>query len=135
MNIALQKCSTILLGTNPLGFAADFLASQPKSDFLKSLIINLEPKNSFFGFPIPYLTVLFSTGPVYVALQYAHFLNKQDICVLMPELHEEGKGREEVFFTGSPPFNSFFFTIFTAFLVQKLKETVGMNGTRDLLNF
>ena len=95
----LYRCQVMLLGTNPIGFAADFLVATKKNSFLFQLIHNLKAKSTFYGLPIPYLAILFSTGPIYIALNYDDYPHQEEICVLMPSLHEESVGSPLTFFS------------------------------------
>ena len=88
----LQKVAAIPQ-TQPFGFSNDVLCSTKRSPFFKALIDALPRKNRWYG--LPYLSVMYSTGPMFLSLQYASLPSdkQQDVLVLPPELYTERKTR------------------------------------------
>jgi mannosyltransferase OCH1-like enzyme len=84
--------------TKPIGYSNDMLAAHPKHPFFEQLIHNLPKWNGWFVFP--YLTVIFSTGPMYLNIQY-WTTTLCDIWILPPELYSEGKERYFSHYEGS----------------------------------
>ena len=62
--------------TKPTGIASDFLASKPNHPFVTSLLTGLSRANRWYL--IPYLTPLFSTGPIYIYGRYLRYKNGTD---------------------------------------------------------
>jgi mannosyltransferase OCH1-like enzyme len=88
----------IIPKTKPIGYSNDMLAAHPKHPFFEQLINNLSRWNGWFVFP--YLTVIFSTGPMYLNIQYwATAIG--DIWILPPELYSEGSERYFSHYEGS----------------------------------
>jgi len=70
MRIAeLCQKGVILPTTKPLGFSNDFIASTKAHEFFDQVMHSLE-EQSIHGYGIPYLTVMFSTGPIFLSLVY-----------------------------------------------------------------
>ncbi|KAJ3271364.1 hypothetical protein HDV01_006869 [Terramyces sp. JEL0728] len=78
----------IIPKTKPVGYSNDVLMAKPKHPFFLQLINNL--KRWDHSFVLPYLTVFFSTGPMYLNLQFGNYLEiHSDVFVLDPELYSE----------------------------------------------
>lgn len=88
---ALLKYPAVIPKTKPIGYSNDVLASTQHHDFYKTLILNLKRWDHWYIFP--YLTVFFSTGPMYLNIQYWFYKGTDPIWVLSPELYSEGSLR------------------------------------------
>ncbi|KAL9182285.1 hypothetical protein ACHAXT_012937 [Thalassiosira profunda] len=88
----LQKVAAIPQ-TQPFGFSNDVLISAKGSSFFKALIDALPSKTRWYC--SPYLSVMYSTGPMFLSLQYARLppAKQHDVLVLPPELYTERKTR------------------------------------------
>ena len=75
--------------TQPIGFSNDVLIATKGSLFFKRLVDALPSKNKWYG--SPYLTVLYSTGPMFLTLQYKRLpsARQKDILILPPKLYVE----------------------------------------------
>jgi len=75
--------------TQPVGFSNDVLFATKGSPFFKELIDALPIKNKWFA--TPYLTVMFSTGPMFLSLQYLAMLPsiKAQVLAIPEELYTE----------------------------------------------
>ena len=70
----------VMYKTRPIGVSNDFLMSKPRHPFISSVINGLSNANRWYL--IPYLTVFFSTGPLYLYGRYNAYQNKNDILIL-----------------------------------------------------
>lgn len=75
--------------TKPIGLSNDVLFASKASPFFKKLIDALPSKNKWYG--LPYLTVMFSTGPMFLSLEYMRLPNdlQKEVLVLPPEMYVE----------------------------------------------
>lgn len=75
--------------TRPVGLSNDVLFATKGSPFFRELMDTLPSKNGWYG--MPYLTVLYSTGPMFLSLQYARLSSAQrrNILVIPPELYSQ----------------------------------------------
>jgi inositol phosphorylceramide mannosyltransferase catalytic subunit len=76
----------IIPKTKPIGYSNDLLMSIPKHPFMSRLIRQLSNWNHWYV--TPYLTVFFSTGPMFLNIQF--FLAGENVYVLSPLLYSEG---------------------------------------------
>jgi mannosyltransferase OCH1-like enzyme len=88
----------IIPKTKPIGYSNDMMASAPKSEFFKRVIKALSHWNHWYLFP--YLTVFFSTGPMFLSIQY-WLSDKDGIGVLSPCLYSECKTKLFKHYEGS----------------------------------
>jgi mannosyltransferase OCH1-like enzyme len=79
--------------TEPLGLSNDVLVAARGSPFFKELTDGLPAKHAWYG--APYLTVLYSTGPMFVSLQYLRLstAERSKIVILPPALYRKGETR------------------------------------------
>lgn len=79
--------------TEPIGFSNDVLFATKSSPFFKALIDALPSKNTWYG--SPYLTVLYSTGPMFLSLQFMRMSpeKQNEVLVLSPELYTRKRTR------------------------------------------
>ena len=77
--------------TEPFGLSNDVLFSTRESPFFKTLIDALPRKSKWYG--SPYLTVMYSTGPMFLSLQYMRMSPEEQngVLVLPPELYNAKK--------------------------------------------
>jgi mannosyltransferase OCH1-like enzyme len=79
--------------TEPIGVSNDVMFATKGNAFFKQMIETLPETNRWYG--LPYFTVLFSTGPMFLSLsciQY-HRTNVQDVMVLSPKLYSKSDTR------------------------------------------
>ena len=83
------KFPAIIPKTKPIGYSNDFMAAQPRHSFFKNLVMNLEDWDHSYFFP--YLTVFFSTGPMFLNFQFWWWRGKgaDFVWVLDPDLYSE----------------------------------------------
>jgi mannosyltransferase OCH1-like enzyme len=62
------------MATKPSGVSNDLMISSKKNEFIKYVIQGLKPANT--GYILPYLTVMMTTGPVYLTTKYNLYPNK-----------------------------------------------------------
>ncbi|PRP78014.1 mannosyl phosphorylinositol ceramide synthase SUR1 [Planoprotostelium fungivorum] len=77
------KFPIVIPRTKPIGFSNDFLVSSKGHPFFKKIIDSLQTYNHWYG--TQFLTVLFSTGPVFLSLVYGSYQDKMNIRVLQQE--------------------------------------------------
>lgn len=65
----LREYDFVLPVTDPVGFSNDVIVGAPKHPFLRQVLHALPAWNKHFGTRYP--TVMFSTGPMFLTLQYA----------------------------------------------------------------
>mmetsp|Transcript_33309 Transcript_33309/g.60011 ORF Transcript_33309/g.60011 Transcript_33309/m.60011 type:complete len:318 (-) Transcript_33309:6-959(-) len=84
----LEKVAVLPL-TQPVGVSNDVLFAIKASPFFKELTDILPIKNKWYG--SPYLTVMYSTGPMFLSLQYMRLspTKQSEVMVLPPELYTE----------------------------------------------
>lgn len=75
-----------VMEVKPYGFSLEVLIAAKGHPFLKSVITGLIPAQA--RYPIPYLTVLLSAGPLYLTAKYGIYKNKEEIHIVSPELYE-----------------------------------------------
>ncbi|KAK6096236.1 hypothetical protein MT418_004088 [Batrachochytrium dendrobatidis] len=73
----LLRYPAIIPKTTPIGFSNDFMASRPKHPLFKRLVDEL-PKSNHNWF-LPYATVFFSTGPMFLNINVKDFLHKDPV--------------------------------------------------------
>ena len=73
--------------TYPMGFSNDVLFSSKRHPFFHELIKTLPMRNLWYG--SPYLTVMFSTGPMFLSLVYMRMSSvwQNYVLVLPPEMY------------------------------------------------
>lgn len=81
--------SALLPLTQPFGFSNDVLITSKASPFFQELLDALPKRNKWFG--SPYLTVMYSTGPMFLSLQYLTSKKRNEVLALPPALYT-GKG-------------------------------------------
>ncbi|KAL2915935.1 hypothetical protein HK105_204358 [Polyrhizophydium stewartii] len=69
----LLKFSAVIPKTSPIGFSNDFMMARPRHPFFKQLILALPKWNR--SFLTPYATIFFSTGPMFLNLQFGLYVN------------------------------------------------------------
>lgn len=79
--------TSILPLTQPFGLSNDVLIASKNSPFFRELLDTLPKKNKWFG--SPYLTVMYSTGPMFLSLQYLTSKIRYEVLVLPPALYTE----------------------------------------------
>ena len=70
------KTGFVTYWTRPFGVSNDFITSKPNHPFITSVVTGLIAANRWYL--IPYLTPLFSTGPVYVYGRYLEYKSNHD---------------------------------------------------------
>jgi mannosyltransferase OCH1-like enzyme len=74
--------------TDPMGMSNDVMFASKGNSFFKELIEALPKRNKWYG--LPYLTVMFSTGPMFLSLVYMNYPSAmQEVLALSPELYSE----------------------------------------------
>ena len=71
------------------GFSNDILIAEKNSSFMKELIDSLPFWN--YNFLSPYLTVMASTGPLFLSLHYGSSEHRDEISVLPVEMYSSGR--------------------------------------------
>ena len=72
-----QGAHTVARYTDPSGIAADTLMAKPRNPFFLHTISNLPAANGWYG--VPYATIMFSTGPMYLGHSYNSYPCKEQI--------------------------------------------------------
>lgn len=87
--------------TDPVGLSNDVMFAKKNSQFFKKAIDALPTKNRWFG--IHYLTVLYSTGSLYLSLLYFNQkpLERKQIAIIPPRLYSKRGTRYFLHFHGS----------------------------------
>jgi mannosyltransferase OCH1-like enzyme len=95
----LRQYEALIPKTSPFGFSNDVLMAKPNHAFFKQLIDSLSTFNH--SFLLPYLTVFFSTGPMFLNIQYYLYTRQappvsssqlvDPVLVLDPLLYSEGE--------------------------------------------
>jgi mannosyltransferase OCH1-like enzyme len=87
------KFPAVVPKTDPIGYSNDFMASRPRHPFFKTLIMNLQEWNHWYMFP--YLTVFFSTGPMFLNFQVWWWRESglESVWVLDPQLYSDGPAK------------------------------------------
>ena len=87
------KFPALIPKTEPIGYSNDFMASRPRHPFFKALIIGLQEWNHWYL--LPYLTVFFSTGPMFLNFQVWWWKGSglDSVWVLDPLLYSEGPAK------------------------------------------
>ncbi|KAL7533859.1 hypothetical protein ACHAWF_004643 [Thalassiosira exigua] len=100
-SMKMSRKMAVLPQTEPFGLSNDIMFATKGSPFFKALLDALPKKNLWYG--SPYLTVLYSTGPMFVSLQYAALppSNQSAVLALPPELYTERQTRYFVHLRGS----------------------------------
>ena len=85
--------TAMLPQTQPFGLSNDVMFASKRSPLFKEAIEALSSNSRWFG--SPYLTVMYSTGPMFVSLVYNRLLAEQqkDVLVIPPELYSDRKTR------------------------------------------
>ena len=68
---AQPKTQVVLPSTKPFGYTNDILIARPGSEFFHHMISELESANRWYV--LPYLTVMLSTGPMFLTKQIQQF--------------------------------------------------------------
>jgi mannosyltransferase OCH1-like enzyme len=89
----LLQFSFVMPLTEPIGFSNDFFMAEPKHDFLDKVIHALPSTAHTFG--TKYLTVMASTGPMFLTHQYVLFEQKDKVRFLSQKWYG---GRHEASF-------------------------------------
>lgn len=76
----------VLPETHPVGFSNDFLVAAKGHPFLRQLIDQLRPQ-AYSRLGLPYLTIMMSTGPLFVGLQLANSADRADVFMLDGEVY------------------------------------------------
>ena len=88
---AIQFClssltqNVALMATKPSGVSNDLIISSKQNEFIKYVIQGLKPANT--GYILPYLTVMMTTGPVYLTTKYNLYPNKSQIHIVGNDLY------------------------------------------------
>jgi mannosyltransferase OCH1-like enzyme len=85
---SMQKGSMFPL-TDPIGMSNDVMFASKGNAFFRQLIDRLPTKNRWYG--LPYLTVLYSTGPMFLSLE--HLRTNQEVLALSPSLYSKTNAR------------------------------------------
>lgn len=80
----LLEPAIMLQETIPFGLTNDVMGAAPRHPFFQHVIDGLIPSNHFYG--LNYLTVMFSTGPLFLTERYNTFPHKSDIKIIAPKL-------------------------------------------------
>jgi len=85
--------TAMLPQTQPFGLSNDVMFASKRSPFFKKVMEALPSKNKWQG--MPYLTVMYSTGPMLLSLVYNSLSAEQhkDVLILPPELYSDRKTR------------------------------------------
>lgn len=70
----------VMYYTSPFGVSNDFIIAKPKHPFMSAVIHGLS--SSYRWYVLPFLTEMFSTGPVYLSARFWSFKNRLDMIVL-----------------------------------------------------
>lgn len=76
-----------LMATKPSGVSNDLMISSKKNEFIKYVIQGLKPANT--GYILPFLTVMLTTGPVYLTTKYNLYPDKSQIHIVGNDLYGE----------------------------------------------
>ncbi|KAH9273216.1 hypothetical protein BASA83_004505 [Batrachochytrium salamandrivorans] len=71
----LLRYPAIIPKTTPIGFSNDFMASRPKHPMFKQMVEALPSSNQ--NLILPYATVFFSTGPMFLNMHVKNYLHKE----------------------------------------------------------
>ncbi len=74
--------------TYPIGLSNDMLVSRPKDPFARRMIEQLKYWDHWFF--VKYGTVMFSTGPMFLTIQYSLYADKDDVSMLPADIYGEG---------------------------------------------
>jgi mannosyltransferase OCH1-like enzyme len=85
----------LLAETQPFGLATDMMASSRRHPFMGYVIKQLESHNHWYG--LPFLTVMLSTGPVFLTRVYNSYPCKNQIKILEKKKYA-GTTEESYFF-------------------------------------
>jgi len=91
----LLKFPAILPRTKPIGFSNDLLIFEKNHHFMFQILHSLPSYNWNFG--TNYLTVMFSTGPMFVSLVFGNYLDVPGLRTLKPENYS-GKTNSSFFY-------------------------------------
>lgn len=70
----------VMYYTKPFGVSNDFIIAKAKHPFMTAVIRGLSSSNRWYV--LPFLTEMFSTGPVYLSARFWSFKNRYDMIVL-----------------------------------------------------
>jgi len=76
----------VLPETRPIGFSNDFLVSAKGHPFFLQVIQRLQ-QNAYSRLGLPYLTIMMSTGPLFLSLQLADYPRLEDVHVLAASVY------------------------------------------------
>jgi len=91
----LVRHSAVIPRTKPIGFSNDVMVFAKNHPFLHLMIHNLEKYKGWYG--SHFLTVMCSTGPIFLDMMFAEYENKSEIRVL--KHHNYGNNPGQSFFT------------------------------------
>ena len=85
--MALNQKEVLIPRTKPIGFSNDIMMSTQGNPFLFKLIKALSTSNKWYG--SPYLTVMFSTGPMFLSTIYHQLTQEENfsIAILPHEMY------------------------------------------------
>ena len=83
--------TAMLPQTQPFGLSNDVMFASKRSPFFKEVTETLSSNNRWRG--SPYLTVMYSTGPMFISLYNSLSAEQQDVLVIPPELYTNRKTR------------------------------------------
>ncbi|XP_060600780.1 uncharacterized protein LOC132754202 [Ruditapes philippinarum] len=70
----------VLYLTSPPVVSNDFMIAKPKHPFMKHVVCGLESANRWYV--LPYVTTMYTTGPMFLNAQYKSYSEKQEIHLL-----------------------------------------------------
>ena len=85
---ALLKYDLVLARSESFSLAADMMMTAPRHPFFEQILHNMADYNHWYFLPL--LTVMFSTGPAFVTVQFTHFPHREDAYVLPTNLYIAG---------------------------------------------
>jgi mannosyltransferase OCH1-like enzyme len=86
----LLKYHVVLPRTEPFGFSNDFMAAEARHPFFKQIIEALEKSNR--SYILPFLTVMLSTGPLFMTRQYHQSICYKSVVGMGRDMYNEKKG-------------------------------------------
>ena len=82
-----QDFEVMIGGGLPVGLATSFFVAKALHPFMRFMVMGLQ--ESLGWYISPYWSVMASTGPVYIYVNYLKYPCKDDIFVLAPHLHKK----------------------------------------------
>lgn len=86
----LLKYHVVLPRTEPFGFSNDFMAAEAQHPFFKQIIEALEKSNR--SYILPFLTVMLSTGPLFLTRQYHRSRYYKSVVGMGRDMYNKKKG-------------------------------------------